>query len=257
MKLSREFITRRVHSFAGFGFLLFLCEHLFTNAQAGLLSSDNGAYFIRSVNFIYSLPFLPAIELSLIALPALVHTWWGLERVLISKPNSMDSDGSQPSLKFPKNRAYTWQRITAVLLIAAICFHVGSMRFYRSPMEQNDRYAVTISHDPALEMVTKRLDIEVEQRPSGEVVARAPTVGAAMLVMMRDTFKSLGYCIGYSLFVLLTAFHACNGLWTLAVTWGFALTDLSRNRVRLFCNLLMVILSFFGLACVWGLYYGI
>src|SRR5262245_6985376 len=128
-KTYREFITRRIQSFAGFCFLIFLCDHLFTNSQAALLFGDDGKYFIGSVNFIHSLPFLPGIELSVIALPAVVHTWWGIERLLSSRPNSLPSDGSTPSLDYPKNRAYTWQRITAVLLIFAICFHVAHMRY--------------------------------------------------------------------------------------------------------------------------------
>ncbi|MBS0654590.1 MAG: hypothetical protein JSR46_02330, partial [Verrucomicrobia bacterium] len=229
---------------------------LFTNSQAALLFEDNADYFIESVNFIHSLPFLPGIELSIIALPAIVHAWWGIERLWTSKPDSMVSDGSTPSLGYPKNRAYTWQRITAVVLIFAILFHVVTMRYTRAPTEHQDTFTVRLTDDPLLEPLAAHLQVTIEKQPNGEVVATSDTIGTAILMMVRDTFKGLGYCVGYTIFVLLAAFHSCNGLWTASITWGVTCTKSGRNGMRLFCILLMAALSIFGLACIWGLYYG-
>lgn len=255
-KLSREFLSRRIHSFAGFVFLLFLIEHLFTNSQAALFFGDDGRGFIQSVNFIRSLPYLPVVELSVVALPAVVHTWWGIGRLISSKPNSMISDGSTPSLRYPRNQAYTWQRITAVLLIFAIALHVWYMRFHSAPVETKhaNSYSVVISEDPGLASVAKRLDITLKKK-DGKVVAVADNEGTALLMVVRDTYKSLWLCFAYTFFVVMAAFHSCNGLWTLAITWGITLSERSRVLVRVLCNALMALLIFFGLSCIWGVYW--
>lgn len=253
-KFSREFLSRRIHSFSGFVFLLFLIEHLLTNSQAALFIGDDGKGFIDSVNFIHSLPYLPVIELSFIALPAFLHTWWGIERLFSSKDNSRVSDGRTPSLPLSRNHAYTWQRITAGLLIFAIALHVWYMRFHEAPVERKNGYSVLISDDPGLDAVAKRLNILLVKEDK-KIVATAPTPGAAMLMTVRDTYKSITLCVLYSIFVVMAAFHACNGLWMLCITWGITLPERSRQLLRLLCNGLMALLIFFGLSCIWGVYW--
>ena len=71
--LSRAFTERRIHSLMGLSIVLFLFEHLLTNSQAALFVGDDGKGFIHSVNFIHSLPYLPFIEISLLAVPILTH----------------------------------------------------------------------------------------------------------------------------------------------------------------------------------------
>jgi len=307
-------IRRRLQSIAGFFFLLFLCEHLFTNSQATLFLGDDGKGFIDAVNWIHSLPYLQVIELTFIGLPLLVHVWFGVERVMMAKYNSssLPGDGSHTALPYWKNIAFTWQRITSILLIVAIGLHIYYMRFLKEPQEASlgifSEYFVKASVDPGLYTLAPRLDLALfdkemisqadeelrRQQPfimqppeqynkefaekvradekvllqkdivatmkslqpaSDEVVVMAHTFGTASLMMLRDTYKSILLCTLYSLFVIMAAFHGCNGLWTFAITWGVALSAGSQRFIRLVSNMLMALLIFFGLACIWGVYW--
>ena len=51
--LPKEFILSRLHSLTGLLIVIFLFEHLLTNSQAALLIGDDGAGFVRMVNFIH------------------------------------------------------------------------------------------------------------------------------------------------------------------------------------------------------------
>src|SRR6185295_17423877 len=107
------------HSLAGLSLVLFLFEHLLTNSQAAFFLSDQGAGFIRAVNFIQSLPYVHVVELTFIAFPIFVHGWLGIQYLFSAQLNSFPSDGTRPALpELPRNQAYTWQRITAVVLVA-------------------------------------------------------------------------------------------------------------------------------------------
>ena len=301
---SREFIARRLHSLAGIAFLLFLCEHMFTNSQATLLLGDDGKGFVRMVNWIHSLPYLVVIELTFIALPLVVHTWWGIERLKLAKINSIPSDGRAVSLPYSRNIAFTWQLITSVLLIVAIGLHVYYMRFAKEPESEPygilTQYFVKVSVDPGLYTLAPRLNLmlfdaalldeaiphlqgsdnslpdlasQVKQNEQlafekrtieamkalqptqNEVVVLCDNFGTAVLLMLRDTFKSVWMCILYSLFVIMASFHGANGLWTFAITWGITLSERSRVLIRTATTFLMALLIFFGLACVWGVYW--
>jgi succinate dehydrogenase / fumarate reductase cytochrome b subunit len=258
-KLNREFIARRLQSLAGFVFLLFLCEHLFTNSQAALFVGDDGRGFIDAVNWIHSLPYLPVVELAFIASPILLHVWWGIERVRMAKFNSGSSDGAAPTLAYSRNIAFSWQRITSIILIVAILMHVIYMRFLHQPHEHSygvfREFFVKVTDDPGLSSVASRLDVKLTKDGGDVVLASANNVGTAFLLVLRDTYKSIVLCLLYSIFVVIASFHACNGLWTFAITWGVTLNEGSRRLVRIASNLLMGLLIFFGLACIWGVYW--
>ncbi len=160
---AKEFLTRRIHSLAGLAFLLFLCEHLFTNSQATLFLGDDGKGFVEAVNWIHSLPYLQVIELTFIALPLAIHVWWGIERMLMAKLNANPSDGASSSLPYTRNIAYTWQRITSVILIFAIGLHVYYMRFASYPDSVDygvtSEYFIKIGVDPGLYTLAPRLNL--------------------------------------------------------------------------------------------------
>lgn len=287
-KIPHDFTARRLQSLAGFLFLLFLFEHLFTNSQATLFLGDDGKGFIDAVNFIHALPYLPVIEMALVGLPILAHVWWGISRLRMAKLNSAKSDGKTPSLAYSRNIAFTWQRITSVLLIVGILWHVAYMRFMKQPEEIHSgvyqEYLVKLTQDPGLYTVAPRLnvtlfspqDLEKLQQVNlkhpflekktlqemkkqhlepNQVLALSDNVGASFLMVVRDTYKSIWVSCLYSLFVVIAAFHGCNGLWTFAITWGISLSEKSRQLVRLMSNVLMAILIFFGLVCIWGVYW--
>jgi len=163
--LPKAFIWRRLHSLSGLWLVLFLVEHLVTNSQAALLLGHSGEGFIRMVNLIHNLPYLTVIEVALLGIPIAIHLVWGIKYALTSKPNSTKSDGSKPHLKYSRNRAYTWQRITSWILVVLLLFHVVKFRFLEYPHSvsagANPTYFVKVTMDPGLYTVAQRLDVKL------------------------------------------------------------------------------------------------
>lgn len=164
--LSRSFVWRRLHSLFGLWIVLFLIEHLLTNSQAAMLVGQNGEGFIRAVNLIKHLPYLPVIEIVLLGVPILMHGVWGIRILLTSKMNSLPSDGRRPALtQYSRNHAYSWQRMTSWVLLIGIIAHVGYMRFYMYPeivdTGKNASYFVRLSVDPGLYTVADRLGVRL------------------------------------------------------------------------------------------------
>lgn len=230
--MSREFLIRRLHSIAGLFFLVFLCEHLWTNVQAILPFENRGQWFIESVNFIHSLPALQTLEITFIALPAMVHAYFGIVRLFSSKSSSFINNGKDPFLAYSKNRCYTLMRITSWMLLIAIILHVTYMRYLHAPiLTKEDTYKVMMRSEKILEV---------------------PDIGSAYLLVLHDTFSSMLLKCLYSTFVVIAAFHSCNGLWTFLISWGVTTTNKTQRVARYISGALLFLLLGFGIACIWG-----
>jgi succinate dehydrogenase / fumarate reductase cytochrome b subunit len=256
--ISTTFIWRRVHSLTGFWLVLYLILHLVTNSQAALWIGDDGSVFIKMVNNLESLPYLQVIETTLIGIPLVIHGIWGIKRALTAKTNSGGGDGSAPSLKYERNRAFTWQRLSSWILLFGILGHVVQMRFLDAPVkvksENGVEYQVSLTPDDGLPTLAKRLHVTLTDSEN-KVIARASTPGTAYLLMVRDTFKSPLMSILYTIFVLAAAFHAFNGFWTFLITWGVILSYRSQKAMIPYSILGILLLSFLGLAAIWGTYW--
>lgn len=285
----KEYIWRRVHSIMGLMIVIFLFEHLLTNSQSALLIGENGEGFIRAVNFIKNLPYLPVVELLLIGVPIGIHGVLGIKYALTGKMNSWLSKGEKPSLtKYPRNHAYSWQRITSWILLVGIILHVGYMRFYRYPdsarVDDKQFYFTRIDVDAGLNSVARRLGVEIytsqeigedkmswnlnpEEKTTwmkalkkkslkgDQVIAVSPDFGTATLLMVRDAFKSPIKAGLYTIFVLAACFHAFNGLWTFCITWGWVIRARSQAKLVNVCTAIMIVVAFLGLASIWGTYW--
>lgn len=278
------FVWRRVHSLMGLWLIVFLFEHLFVNSQAALWIGDDGKGFVNLVNLLQALPALQVIESVLIGVPILVHTVWGIRRAYMAKTNSWITDGAQPSLPlYARNQAFTWQRISSWILIAAIGVHVVQMRFLDYPKRaylHNQEFAlVRISSDSGLTTLARRLNVSLFSKDQihqlrqeivsnldrknwlqplssyslkeGELVAAAHDRGTAILLTVRETFKNPWMCVLYSLFVLLAVFHACNGFWTFLITWGLIISIASQKAFQKLGLFGMVLLTVLGLSAIW------
>lgn len=161
-ELPNEFIWRRLHSLTGFWLILFLIEHLLANSQAALFIGENGSGFVRMVNSIQNLPYLPVIEIVLLGIPFLIHGMYGIYVLKTGKINSFSSNGSSPYLDYGRNKAYTWQRWTAWLLLFGILAHVIHMRFVEypdsAPKGSHIDYFVQLNQDDGLFTLAPRLD---------------------------------------------------------------------------------------------------
>jgi succinate dehydrogenase / fumarate reductase cytochrome b subunit len=129
----KAFVWRRLHSLMGLWFLIFLMEHLFTNSQAPIFFGANVLWFVNSVNFLHSIPYLPAVEIFLLGVPMGIHAVWGVKYMLSSKSNVRNKGGKASVLKYERNKAYSLQRISAWIILFGIILHVIQMRFVMYP----------------------------------------------------------------------------------------------------------------------------
>lgn len=88
-----------------------------------------------------------------------------------------------------------------------------------------------------------------------QVIAVSEKPGTAILLMVRETFKNPWMVGLYTLFVLAAAFHAFNGFWTALLTWGVLLSWRAQRWMLPICWCGVLLLSFFGLAAIWGSYW--
>ncbi len=277
--LPGAFIWRRLHSLTGLWLVLYLILHLFTNSQAALPVGDYGKGFIKSVNDINQLPYLHVLEIILLLIPFAAHTLLGIQYLFTAKYNSGPSNGTTPSLpEYPRNHAYTWQRITSWILLVLITFHVIHMRFLEKPIAAEhgvDKYYITkIYQDPGVHTLADHLsialytpeqmkqkdvawinDVSIGSLQKNQLVAVANNFAAAELLVVRETFKSPLMILLYTLLVLSACFHGFNGLWTFMISWGVTLSPPTQNKMRIVATSLMGLIAFLGLAAVWGTYW--
>jgi succinate dehydrogenase / fumarate reductase cytochrome b subunit len=139
-------------------------EHLLVNSQAALLLGDNAQGFVRSVNAIHNLPYLPVIEIFLLGVPIAIHGVWGVKYLFTSKFNSHKTNGTAPSLKkYSRNHAFTWQRMTSWILLVGLILHVAKFRFIDYPdsvnQGENSYYFIPVTVDKGLYTVAARLGV--------------------------------------------------------------------------------------------------
>jgi succinate dehydrogenase / fumarate reductase cytochrome b subunit len=163
--LPKAFIWRRLHSLMGLWLVLFLIEHLLVNSQAALLLGDNARGFVDGVNAIHNLPYLPVIEIFLLGVPIAIHGILGVKYLLAAKFNSGGSDGTKPAMKYGRNRAFTWQRLSSWVLLVGIILHVAKFRFIDYPdsvnQGENSYYFIPVTVDKGLYTVAARLGVKL------------------------------------------------------------------------------------------------
>jgi succinate dehydrogenase / fumarate reductase, cytochrome b subunit len=195
-----HFLLRRLHSLTGLVFGGYIVIHLITNAT--LIQGTSPDVFQSQVDKIHSLPFLWAIEWLFIYLPILFHTVYGLWIIVGGRPNN-------DRYPYAKNYLYLLQRISAVIIILFLAFHVlgmkglwgGSLEFVPA-----DATRSTVRHINS-------------------------SVWVAYLV----------YPIG----ILASCFHLANGFFTAAITWGLTISSGAQRRWGYLCTGLF----FFTLLC--------
>lgn len=308
----KAFLFRRLHSIAGLFFVLFLCEHMLTNSESALLIGEKGTGFIRAVNFLQSLPYLPFIEFFLLAVPIAIHAVLGLIYFCEARFNSFSSDGSKPTLPhFIRNHAFTWQRLSALILVVGVIVHVLSMRFIERPQEIGatpfTKFAIPVAADSGMLTLAPRLKvtlvtpdsqasllahlehkirgidqdlqnsvsstIKAENQAHKELLeitasfigslhpsssswtAICEDFGTACLLIVRENFRIPWICMLYTIFILAASFHAANGLWTFAISWGGPLNEGGRRVIRGIGTVVGFALFAGGLASIWLTYW--
>ncbi|MGB7158238.1 MAG: succinate dehydrogenase cytochrome b558 subunit [Tepidisphaeraceae bacterium] len=198
-----HFLIRRLHSLTGLVFGGYLVVHLLVNAT---IAQDPPVYQVQ-VDKIHSLPFLPVIEWTFIYLPILFHTVYGAWIIATGQPNV----GRYP---YEKNWFYLLQRISAVILVFFILFHVLSLKYGALGVN------LSFDHHEALGTVGRHLD-------------------HGFLVW-----------VVYPIGILASCYHLANGLWTAAITWGLTVSERSQKRWGLVCAGLFVLTFIAGMTAL-------
>jgi succinate dehydrogenase / fumarate reductase, cytochrome b subunit len=198
-----HYSLRRLHSVVGLVALgLFLCEHFFTNSFA----IKGPEAFNLKVEFLTSLPYLVLIEIVTLAIPFLFHTLYGLVIIFEGSVNLNRNN-------YGRNWAYVAQRVTAVMVMIFLIFHVGSLRFYHKAHAEQMGFF---------------------QFLSGEYFSN-PAILAFYIVGIAATF-----------------FHLANGICTFCMTWGLTIGPRSQRIMAGLASLVGLAFMGAGLGALYG-----
>jgi succinate dehydrogenase cytochrome b subunit len=215
-----EFVVRRVHSLLGLvpigGYLAF---HLATNASI----MDGADTYQKRVDSIYTLgpTTITILEWSLIYLPILFHGIIGLIIVTRGKRNVWN-------YPYLENWRYTLQRLTGVVAMAFILYHVFQMNGW-------------FRWDWWTENVARPFG-------GGRFDPQFAAKSAAAAIQS-STIVEIIYALG----VIAAVYHLANGLWTMGITWGVWTTPHAQRWANVPCALFGIALLIIGLGALFGM----
>jgi succinate dehydrogenase/fumarate reductase cytochrome b subunit (b558 family) len=187
----RTYVLKRLHSLSGvLPVGVFLLEHLWTNSKA---LQGEGA-FTGAVNDLQSLPYLPIIEVFGIFLPLAFHGVYGAYLAFIGRQNAL-------AYKYPRNWLYLLQRVSGLLTLGFIVYHLGEFRVQK------------LLHGMSAEAFYPTLQAHMSSTYLG-----VPWVGMLYLVGLAAS-----------------VFHFANGLSCFCLSWGITVTRAAQRRVALAC----------------------
>lgn len=294
--LPRAFVFRRLQSLSGLAFTLFLCEHLLTNSLSPLFVNQ-GNLFVKIVNKFHQLPYLGFIEIFLLACPFIFHALLGIKYMLSSKFCSFQKGEEEPYLNYERNHAFFLQRSSAWLLLIGIFAHVIHMRFMECPKHithnNNSYYVASVRNSPYLKKFAKKnqfiliypnkknsyflnfswshpiknveiflknsvmTDLVKRQSLKDKVIVVQEQPGKIFLLILWNTFSSSIMCFLYSILVLISAYHGCNGVWLFMMRWGFIEKEKVQKLFLKLVFIMMGLLSLLGLFAIWGMFWSV
>ena len=199
-----HFLLRRLHSLTGLIFGGYLVVHLIVNATI----AQAGSVYQWQVNKIHELPLLWALEWGLIYLPILYHTVYGIWITLTGQPNSL-------SYPYAKNWFYLLQRISAIIIVLFMVFHVFSLKYGLF----------------------------------GDALTFNPKAASASVHEHMTTYAWIAWIV-YPLGILASTYHLANGLWTAAITWGLTVSAGAQRRWGFVCAGLFVLTLLLGMTAL-------
>lgn len=126
MRLTDNLFLRRLHSLTGALPLgAFLVFHLYANSY-GLAGIDTYNEHVRALR---SLPYLHAMEWAFIFLPLIYHAGYGLYIWYTGENNF-------PQYGYARNGLYSLQRITGLVALVFVAYHVYDQRLIPDPSYQ-------------------------------------------------------------------------------------------------------------------------
>lgn len=219
-----HFLLRRLHSLSGIVPIgVFVCFHLFTNMQMAF------GTFQHEVDWIHSQPAVIFAEVFGIWLPIVFHAILGIVYTFTGKSNV-------GVYGYSDNWRYTFQRITGVIALIFIFFHIATLRW---------RWDMGFWYTPFF-------DHGIGFNPN----AGANQPGLLVPFAYESTAIALQFNFAVFLFyvvgVLAVIYHWSNGLWTAAISWGWTLSAQSQRRWGYVCGAMFVALFACSALALWG-----
>jgi succinate dehydrogenase / fumarate reductase cytochrome b subunit len=206
---TRSFLWGRLHSLTGILFGFYLLFHLVINATLveGYREGSAATVYQVQINYIHSVPFLTLTVWLFIFMPMFFHTAYGLW---------LTSHAAQNVGQYPygKNIFYLFQRITALLLVAFMVFHVLSMKGWWSA---NLKFS--------------------------------PTQATETVVAHMNVSWFIGWFV-YPVGIIAACYHLANGFWTAAISWGVTITAGAQRRWGWVCVGIFVVTVMLGMTAL-------
>lgn len=194
-----HFLLRRVHSLTGIvpigAFLMF---HFFENASA----RHGAEAFNETVIKISSMPYLYWIEIFGLLMPIAFHAIYGIFITSSSRP--------ELSHKYERNFAYIMQRVTGMIAVFFIGYHVVTTRVW-ALFQKGDHFTF-----------------------------------ADMQANLSSSTALAIYVIG----ILSACYHFTNGVWSFSITWGIVRSRAAQQRLARLTSVAFVVMSVVGLDIV-------
>jgi succinate dehydrogenase / fumarate reductase cytochrome b subunit len=205
-----HFLLRRLHSLTGLVFGGYLIVHLLINATIAQGFDAHGiSSYGTQVDKIHSLPFLPVIEWTFIYLPIIFHTIYGIWITVTGQPNVQN-------YPYSKNWFYVLQRISAIIIVLFMLFHVLSLKY--GLFGEGLRF-----------------------NPHGESMR-------TIAIHFDRSFLITWFV--YPLGITASCYHLANGFWTAAITWGLTISKSAQQRWGLVCGGLFAVTFIAGMTAL-------
>lgn len=214
----RHFVLRRLHSLTGvLPIGAFLVEHLYSNYQA--VGPGGSARFDGVVKDLQTNPVIVWLEIFGIGVPILYHAFYGIFIAAQARYNS-------GHYGYGANWRFLFQRITGVILLCYIVYHVWNTRLM--PVTHPDTFAASN--------------------------------GLITYQYMRDYLNGVHLGIPvWSLYIvgtLAACFHFANGLWGFLIHWGITVGPRVQRASAYACAGLGVLLAALGLNSLYAFVVG-
>jgi succinate dehydrogenase / fumarate reductase cytochrome b subunit len=212
------FWIRRLHSLTGIAPIgAFVLVHLFTNAYSWHPEAFND--HVKALN---ETPLVEAIEYLAIIAPIVFHGGLGLWM-------AVRMDVNQPQYSNFRNWMYFLQRISGVMVLAFILFHLIQFRFGMTGAFKN----VGLAHATL---------------PGKNIPGTYDPYGAIRVSLLNYAWIAPLYLVG----IVATAFHFANGIWSFCVTWGITLGRKSQLLMSYATMGLFLLVAAFGIYAFTG-----
>jgi succinate dehydrogenase / fumarate reductase cytochrome b subunit len=235
-----HFALRRIHSLLGILFGGYIAVHLSVNAS-GFWPDVYQGY----VNHIHNLePALPIVELVTIFIPLLVHMIYGAYIAFAGvKFNTT-------KYNYGGNWRYFLQRWTAVILLAFILFHVGTLHKWGLAGVRDLIWTMHPAPGGFLSGIANWCN-NWGGTFKAEDAYGTTVSGVRHYFYDSDNPQYLGirnYAVWvfYLLGIWSATFHFANGLWTAAIAWGLTTTARAQKRWGNVCLGFFIIMTLIG-----------